>query len=685
MPRPRPKSLRRTSWSLSAVDWALVVGLLGGIVLIVLTGGQWPWAWAYVSGLAMLKAGLTIGRQRETNRWADPLRVLSRTLSAFNDQPDEPWDFPIVPATAELVAPLRELQGRYLALRSGVEPPRRPSSDASESGDFPPVYLPDPRMTRSGSFEVPSPDPSSMVSGEFSVLEMISRLDPKTLRWLESTPAEQAFLGWSLAELKVKSFLEIVQADDRKLAKQELRTALECGEGHGLIYRITTARGESKAVEMNVGVRYGADRRVLHLRCHLADVTAKLRDEDELRRRTHELTHANDDLRRANRELQELKDRYGDLYENAPAMYFTVDHHGQFLECNNTLIRSLGFSRREIIGQPVLRLLPKSRGPTPADRFADDLRAGPVEFESEWSKRDGEVIAVWVTGNALPGLDGKVRHVRCVAQDITARRLLEGQLRVKNDRLASANAELSRRNKELDEFTYVVSHDLQEPLRTLIAFSDFLMRDHGEKLDDSGREYVRYLVEASRRLRSLIQDLLSLSRAGKVTGEFGSVNLDEVVDILKADFAELLRSKNAEIRVDKPLSTAFGDRDRIGQLLANLVSNGLKYNRRPDPVVEVSADRDEAHHRVTISIKDNGIGIEPRYHSRIFQLFRRLHTPEEYDGTGAGLAIALKIVEAHCGRIWVESEPGQGSTFRVRLPTSPEGISTEPDEVLHAR
>ena len=176
-------------------------------------------------------------------------------------------------------------------------------------------------------------------------------------------------------------------------------------------------------------------------------------------------------------------------------------------------------SPERLIGRPVTRLQPAGPGADPGRPFAEVLRPGPIEYEREWAKADGEVIAVWVTGSAIPDDDGRVRQVRCVAQDVTARRQLEAELRVKNERLAPANAELSRKNSELDEFTHVVSHDIQEPLRTLIAFSDFLMRDQADRLDETGQEYVRHLVEASRRLRSLIQDLLNLSRAGKVTAD----------------------------------------------------------------------------------------------------------------------------------------------------------------------
>jgi light-regulated signal transduction histidine kinase (bacteriophytochrome) len=315
--------------------------------------------------------------------------------------------------------------------------------------------------------------------------------------------------------------------------------------------------------------------------------------------------------------------------------------------------------------------MPEALRPKFAERFATFLDSGSIELASQWVKASGEVIDVWVTGTAVRDAEGKLVHSRSVAQDVTARHRLEAELQEKNERLAHTNTELSRRNKEMDEFTYVVSHDLQEPLRTLIAFSDFLLRDYGNRLDNEGQEFVRYIVDASRRMRDLIQDLLTLSRAGKVTAEFGPVNLEELIAVIKADLAELIRSKHAELRIAGPLPEVWGDRARIGQLLSNLISNGLKYNDKDAPWVEIGSGPspgDDSEGWATISVRDNGIGIEPQFHAKIFQLFRRLHTREEYSGTGAGLTICSKIVQAHGGRIWVESEPGQGATFFVSLP-----------------
>ena len=549
-------------------------------------------------------------------------------------------------------------------------------------------------MTKSGLYDAP-PDSDAQLnpnmSGDFSTIDMVDRLEPTGFHWIESSPAEQDFLGWTLPELRQKSFLDVVHPDDRPRALETLREALERGEALGLIVRMRTAAGKTRAVEVNVGARYGKNTSVIsHLRCHLTDVSDKVRAERELRLRTQELTQVNEQLRKINRELEELKDRYTDLYENSPAMYFSLDSQGKVIECNQTMLNTLKVSRSEIIGHSYDVLLPAARAEGFLARYQELLARGSVEKETCWVNSSGESIDIWVIGKVVAASKGSPAHSRFVAQDITLNRLLEAELQQKNLRLGETNIELSQRNRELDEFVYVVSHDLQEPLRTLISFSDFLMKDYGDRLESEGKEYVRYLVEASRRMRAMIHGLLKLSRAGKVIGEFAMVDLAELLAVIKADLSELLRSKNAELRWNGSLPQVWGDRDRIGQLLANLIGNAVKYNESSKPWVEVEAtidagaespDRPEENHfdpDVVIAIKDNGIGIEPEYHKTIFQLFRRLHTRDEYEGTGVGLAICNKIVQAHGGRIWVESTPGAGSTFFIRLRSGPSSASSGP-------
>jgi PAS domain S-box-containing protein len=649
----------------------------------VACAAAWAWRGSHVAvwaaGIALAAAvAITVvtfpARRAIRNRLLSPIAALTDQVIELTDDPSQPIAVPLSLQSPEFDDLIEAMETMRLRLAM----PSKPRLD-------------DSRMTRSGMYE---PPPLSIPlqpgiedlnsSATFTTHEMVNRLEPKGLHWLESSPAEQEFMGWPLSDLRKKSFLEVVHPDDRNLAWEQLQAALIRGEAHGLIYRIKTAKGESKAIEVNVSVRYEPDMTVSHLRCHVADVTAKVRASRELKRRTRELTLVNQQIRQTNRELQELKDRYSDLYQNAPAMYFSLDDRGYLLECNNTLLRTLGFQRHELIGRPYPILLVESRKAAFPIYFSEFLRNGYIEVESRWKKANGEVIDVWVTGVAVNGPDGKLRHSRSVAQDVTARRALEAELQEKNERLAQTNVELSRKNKELDEFTYVVSHDLQEPLRTLIAFSDFLVKDCGHQIDATGKEYVQHLVEAARRMRALIADVLDLSRVGRVTAEFKRVNLEEVVNLVKADLAELIRTKGAKVRVAGPLPPLWGDRDRIVQLFGNLVGNGLKYNQSSEPSVEIGAMQADSAPWATLYVRDNGIGIEPEFHAKIFQIFRRLHPREEYEGTGAGLAICQKIVQAHGGQIWVESTLGQGATFFVTLPRQPAEPPHLRTEVLNA-
>jgi signal transduction histidine kinase len=226
--------------------------------------------------------------------------------------------------------------------------------------------------------------------------------------------------------------------------------------------------------------------------------------------------------------------------------------------------------------------------------------------------------------------------------------------------------DLKRSNQELEHFAHVASHDLQEPLRAVSSFSQLLARRYQGQLDTDADEFIAFIVEGVTRMQALINDLLALSRIGTRGNPFALVDCAGILQAAKADLDVAIAASGTVITHD-PLPTLRADPAQLTQLVQNLLSNAIKFRRPEDvPRIHVSAARQDGAWR--FSVRDNGIGIEPQYFDRIFIIFQRLHGGEEYPGTGIGLAICRKIVERHGGRIWVESEPGGGSTFSFTIP-----------------
>jgi light-regulated signal transduction histidine kinase (bacteriophytochrome) len=238
------------------------------------------------------------------------------------------------------------------------------------------------------------------------------------------------------------------------------------------------------------------------------------------------------------------------------------------------------------------------------------------------------------------------------------------ELRRAEEVLMERATELARSNAELEQFAYVASHDLQEPLRMVASFMQLLARRYQGKLDPDADEFIRYAVEGVTRMKHLLQDLLAYSRVGTRARPMSITRSDDVVRRALTALAPVVEECQAEVIVD-PLPAVRADEVQLEQLFQNLVGNALKFHGERRPEVRVSARREEG--QWIFSVRDNGIGIEPQYFHKIFVIFQRLHGKEEFAGTGIGLAICKKIVERHGGRIWVESEPGQGSTFYFTL------------------
>jgi PAS domain S-box-containing protein len=268
-------------------------------------------------------------------------------------------------------------------------------------------------------------------------------------------------------------------------------------------------------------------------------------------------------------------------------------------------------------------------------------------------------------------LDARV-HQR--TKELTeANRFLQREIAVRHraeEDLKRAVEDLERSNKELEQFAYVASHDLQEPLRTVASYVELLALKYKGQFDEKADKYIYYAVDGANRMSALINDLLAYSRVGTRGKTFEPVQMSAVLEQATGNLKSAIKEIHAVITSDQ-LPTVTGDFSQLVQLLQNLIGNGLKFRKRDvPPAIHISVER--RNNEAIFGVRDNGIGIEARFYERIFTIFQRLHTREEYPGTGVGLAICRRIVERHDGRMWLDSKPGEGSTFYFSLPITAE-------------
>jgi PAS domain S-box-containing protein len=364
---------------------------------------------------------------------------------------------------------------------------------------------------------------------------------------------------------------------------------------------------------------------------------------------------------RAERALRESEERFRMLFEQAPLGYQSLDDEGRLVEVNEAWLEMLGYAREGVLGKRFSALL------TPADGFRFEERfprfkAAGATYGTEFSmvRRDGEQVDVSIDGRIGYDLDGRFAQAICILTDITERKRAEEELQ----RYAR---ELARSNAELEQFAYVASHDLREPLRTVSSYLELLDERYGNSLDKDGAEFVAYALDGAVRMQELIDALLEYARVSTTGSEFEVVDCQTVLEQSLRDLQSVIKESRAKVS-SEPLPQVMGDEVQLGQLLQNLIGNGIKFRAKARPKIHIGA-RQEGEERV-FSVRDNGIGLDPQYAERIFEVFQRLHTRDEYPGTGIGLAICKRIVERHGGQIWAESQPGEGATFHFTLPVA---------------
>jgi PAS domain S-box-containing protein len=344
------------------------------------------------------------------------------------------------------------------------------------------------------------------------------------------------------------------------------------------------------------------------------------------------------------------------VVESSPNGVIMVDRRGVIVLVNRETERLFGYQREELLGQSIEMLVPSQiRGHHPELRetFHASPQARPMGAgrDLHGRRKGGGEIPVEIGLTPLETDEGT--FVLATVVDIGPRKQVEEELR--------------RSNEELERFAYVASHDLQEPLRTVASYVQLLSRRYRDKLDTDAMDFIDFAVGGVRRMQHLIEDLLKFSRVGTRGAPLVPTELPEVLRSTLDTLHASLEESGATVTWDA-MPAVIADAGQIQQLLTNLIGNAVKFRGEQLPQVHVGAER---HGRMwQISVRDNGIGIAAEYFDRIFVIFQRLHSREEYAGTGVGLAICKKIVERHGGRIWVESAPGQGSRFSFTLPAA---------------
>jgi PAS domain S-box-containing protein len=356
-----------------------------------------------------------------------------------------------------------------------------------------------------------------------------------------------------------------------------------------------------------------------------------------------------------------MEEQFRIAMEAVPNAMLLIDQAGTIVLVNAPTEALFGYPRAELIGQPVERLVPerfRRQHPAYRARFFAEPRSRPMGEGRDLFglRKDGTEFPVEIGLNPLETEEGTL--VLSAIVDITARKRGEEQLR-------HAMTELARSNAELEQFAYVASHDLQEPLRAVAGCVQALQQRYGGQLDPRADEFINHAVDGAVRMQNLISDLLAYSRVATRGQPFTPTDCAAIVRAALANLDIAIRESGARVTYTD-LPTVMGDPTQLTQLFQNLISNACKFRNQQPAAIHIAAEPHKGSW--VFSVRDDGIGIEPQYFERIFGLFQRLHTRVEYAGTGIGLAICKKIVERHGGRIWLESQPQQGSTFYFTIP-----------------
>jgi chemotaxis family two-component system sensor kinase Cph1 len=361
------------------------------------------------------------------------------------------------------------------------------------------------------------------------------------------------------------------------------------------------------------------------------------------------------DITERKRAEEALKESEEHLSALADAAFegIVISIEGSILEVNKAMLVMLDNGSDDLLGKDFLDLFtPESRGVI----MKEFKETGVEPYEAQMVNKNGTIRTVQIRSRAI-NWGGKSARLGAV-QDIT-------ELRSARDERDKKTNDLARSNADLQQFAYIASHDLKQPLRMVTSYIELLKKRNKDLLDDKSKEYLHYAEDGAQRMQDMIDDLLTYSRVETMGKPFAPVDMDTALAIVLIDLKVSIEESGTSI-IHEPLPTVTADSSQMVLLLENLVDNAIKYRSLAAPQIRISARGMEREW--VFAIEDNGIGIDAKHQDRVFQLYQRLHTREEYEGTGIGLALAKRIVERHGGRIWFESEVGKGTTFFFSIP-----------------
>ncbi len=482
--------------------------------------------------------------------------------------------------------------------------------------------------------------------------------------WL--SPRFWEVLGFDSKEKKhlAAEWQELIFPEDLEIAKCNLEKHLvDANHPYDQVVRYRHKDGSTVWVRCRgFAVRNHEGKAIRLLGTH-TDLTQLMRAKEEFHHKTIE-------LEQANHELVKKEARFRSLVESAPDAVVITDSKGLIILVNAQTEKLFGYARNELIGLPVETLIPnryRAHHPSYRQKYHDSPHARPMGSGMELFglKKNGEEFPVEISLNVMETEEGRL--VSAAIRDVTAQKLVAEQIKSANARLMHQAEELEKSNLELQHFAYVVSHDLQTPLRSISGFVQLLQQQYGDKLDEQAVEWIRRTVLGTQRMQTLIRDIMAYSRVETRVHPFIQISLDEVFDEAVDVLSDSIRESGAEVKRTN-LPEVLADRPQMVQLLQNLIGNAIKYRGEAAPQIMVSGADLGGEWQVTV--KDNGIGIAPEHFQRIFDVFQRLHTQKAIPGTGIGLSICRRVVMRHGGKLWVESEPGKGSSFHFTIPKS---------------